>query len=83
MGESVVVEGVVGQGLRAALLAYVMPLVLMVGVLAVSVSLLHSEVWSALLAVLSVIIYFAVLHLAVGRIRPSLSFVVKSMDKDK
>ncbi|MCD8302118.1 MAG: SoxR reducing system RseC family protein [Prevotellaceae bacterium] len=78
-GDSVVLEGTVGQGLWATVWAYVVPLVLLVGVLSLGVALLHNEGVAALLAIAVVAVYYVALHFAGKQLRRRLSFEVKSI----
>ncbi len=77
VGESVTVEGTVGQGLRATLWAYVVPLALLVVVLSVCVALLHNEGAAALVAICAVAVYYLLLHYCGGRLLRGLSFRVR------
>ncbi len=76
-GDHVVVEATVGQGLRATLMAYVVPLVLMVVVLALAIPLLGSEALAALVALVVLAVYYVALHFMGRRMCQSLSFIVK------
>ncbi len=78
-GDCVVLEGTVGQGLWATVWAYVVPLVLLVGVLSLGVALLHNEGVAALLAIAVVAVYYVALHFAGKQLRRRLSFEVKSI----
>ncbi len=78
-GDRVVLEGTVGQGLRATVWAYVVPLVLLVGVLGAGVALLHNEGAAALLAIAVVAVYYVALHFAGKQLLRRLSFEVKSI----
>ncbi|MCD7721441.1 MAG: SoxR reducing system RseC family protein [Prevotellaceae bacterium] len=77
VGESVTVEASVGQGLRAALWAYVAPLLLLVAVLGLTVALTHNEGASALAGIGSVAVYYLALHRFGGRLFKGLSFRVR------
>ncbi len=77
VGDHVRVEGTVGQGLKATLLAYVVPLALVVAVLALGMRLLQSEGMAALLSIAALIPYYFVLFLMRSRLQGSLTFEVK------
>ncbi|MCD8266496.1 MAG: SoxR reducing system RseC family protein [Prevotellaceae bacterium] len=77
LGESVTVEGSVGQGLRATLWAYVAPLLLLVVVLSACVALTLGEGASALVAIGAVAVYYVLLHYFGGRLFVGLSFRVR------
>lgn len=74
VGDSVRVEGSVGQGLRATWWAYGAPLVLLVLVLMVAVELTGSEGWSAVIALASLVPYYIALYLMRGRLQQRLTF---------
>ncbi len=67
-----------GQGLRAALWAYVLPLAVLVVVLLLGVSLLGSEVLAALVSLAAVAVYYVLLHFARHRLMRGLRFEVRA-----
>ncbi len=77
VGERVMVELPAGQGLRATALAYVMPLALLVGGLALGIVLFGNELVGALMALALTVAYFASLRLMGGRVGRGLGFVVR------
>ncbi len=79
VGDVVVVEAAVGQGMWAMLLAYVVPLVLLVGVLSAGVSLLGNEAVAALVALAIVAVYYVALHYASPRLDRRIAFVVRNV----
>ena len=62
-GQQVVLEGRLADGRRAALIAYGLPLVVMLAVLVLAVQLTRSEAQGALWALSSVAAYYAVVFL--------------------
>lgn len=75
VGEHVVVEGTVRQGLRAVYIGYLVPLVLMVCALAIGV-MLWDEGTGAVLSILALATYYAVLYIFRGRVGKSFAFRV-------
>ncbi len=78
VGDSVVVEASVGQGMWAMVLAYVVPLVLLVGTLSVGVTAMGNEVMSALMALAVVALYYVALHFVSPRLDRRIAFMVRS-----
>ncbi len=76
VGQTVRVEGTVGQGMMATLLAYVVPLVLLVGVLFVLTLSGVGEGVAALVALACLVPWYGVLWLLRGRLARRLTFVV-------
>lgn len=76
VGQQVRVQGRVAQGMLAAGLAYVMPLVLVLGVLFGVSALTGSEGLGALAALAGLLPYYALLHLLRHRLQRRLLFVV-------
>lgn len=81
LGQTVVVEGSVGQGLKAVLLAYALPLVLMVVVL-FGVTRLSNEDAGGLCALLFLGIYYGILYLFRNRLDRKFRFVVKVINAE-
>ncbi len=76
VGQTVTIRGTVGQGMTAALLAYVLPLVLVVSTLFVLVACQVSEAGAAMWALLSLLPYYGLLYLLRGRLAQKLTFRV-------
>ncbi len=76
IGETVTIRGTVGQGMIAALLAYVLPLVLVVGILFVLNGRRMGEARAAMWALLALVPYYGLLHLVQGRLAKRLTFTV-------
>ncbi len=77
VGETVRICGTVGQGMTAALLAYVLPLVLVVSILFVLCACQMSEAKAALWALLSLLPYYGLLFLLRSRLAQKLTFRVE------
>ncbi len=76
VGQTVTIRGTVGQGMTAALLAYVFPLVLVVSLLFALVACQMSEAGAAMWALLSLLPYYGLLYLLRGRLARKLTFHV-------
>ncbi len=76
VGQTVTIRGTVGQGMTAVLLAYVLPLALVIGLLFVLVAYQMSEAQAALCALLSLLPYYGLLYLLRGRLAQKLTFCV-------
>jgi sigma-E factor negative regulatory protein RseC len=83
VGQRVVVQESLSMGFRAVLVAYCVPLVLLIVVLGVAYLLTGSEGVSALLSLLSVAVYYGVLWCLRGRLKRTFSFrLVERSDED-
>ncbi len=76
VGQTVTVRGTVGQGMMAAMLAYVLPLALVVGVLFVLNGQQMGEARAAMWALLALVPYYGLLRLLQGRLKRRLTFTV-------
>ncbi len=79
VGDVVLVEASMGQGMWAMLLAYVVPLVLLVGALSAGVALLGNEAVAALVSLAVVALYYVALHYASPRLDRRIAFVVRNV----
>ena len=78
VGEKVVLEGRLSDGRRAAIIAYGLPLLLMLPVLFVAIRLTGSEVQGALWALLTVALYYLIIFLFFRkRLQQQFSFRIK------
>lgn len=78
VGEKVVLEGRLSDGRRAAIIAYGLPLLLMLPVLFVAIRLSGSEVQGALWALLTVALYYLIIFLFFRkRLQQQFSFRIK------
>ncbi len=77
VGEAVRICGTVSQGMTAILLAYVLPLVLVVSILFVLGACQMSEAKTALWALLSLLPYYGLLYLLRSRLAQKLTFRVE------
>lgn len=75
VGDSVTLQGSVRQGLRASLLAYIVPLILMVAALFYGTHL-NGEAAGALAALLVLAIYYGVLYLLRDKIGKRFEFSI-------
>ena len=76
VGEEVELRGTLSQGLYATVLAYIVPLVLLLVVLLVAVKWTGNEALSALLAILSLFPYYFILFVFRNRLTQRFSFTV-------
>lgn len=81
VGQTVMVEGAVRQGLKAVWMAYAVPLILMVATI-FFVSRLWNEDVAALLALLLLLCYYGILFLFRKRLNRSFRFRVIPFDSD-
>ena len=81
VGEVVNVTARQSLGLIAVLFCYVAPLVVLVGALAVAISLGCSEGLSALISLGSTALYYAILYLFRNRIAKRVVFVIETKDE--
>ena len=77
VGDSVTLTGSVRQGLRASVLAYIVPLILMVAAL-FACSRLYGEGTGALAALLVLALYYGVLYMMRDRLGKEFAFTIKS-----
>ncbi len=81
VGEIVNVTAKQSLGLIAVVLCYVIPLVVLVGALAATISLGCSEGISALISLGSIALYYAILYLFRNRIAKRVEFVIETKDE--
>lgn len=79
VGQTVVVEGTLRQGLKAVWLAYAVPLNFMVAVLFLGCKIWSEEV-GALFVLLFLILYYSTLYLFRDRINKRFQFHVRPLD---
>ena len=80
VGQSVLVVGELGLGLRATLWAYAVPLVLLMVVLIVVSRATGSEGWGAVSALFSLIPYYIILYILRDRLQRTFTFRLKSLE---
>lgn len=78
VGQKVTIVASTQVGIRAVVLGFVVPFVIMVGVLLVLMRLTSSEPLSALLSVVSLIPYYMLLYVCRDRLREKLSFTIEN-----
>ena len=76
-GQRVVVTGRQSLGFKAVFYAYVLPSLLIVGVLIGSYALTDDDVTTGLLSLLSVVIYYVILYLLRNRFKRTFLFTIK------
>lgn len=81
IGEEVELRGTLSQGLYATVLAYIVPLVLLLMVLLIAVKWTGNEALSALLSVLSLVPYYFVLFVLRNRLMQRFSFTVHHLHR--
>ena len=79
VGEIVNVTAKQSLGLIAVVLCYVVPLVVLVGALAVAISLGLSEGYAAILSLASIVLYFGVLALFRNRLSKRIIFKINKL----
>lgn len=81
VGEEVILTGLLGVGLSAVMVAYVIPLILLVAVLLLSIHLSGgNEPLSALLALCALAIYYLLLRMFRFKLSKKFSFSVKHLN---
>ncbi len=81
MNERVLLSGKASIGYKAVLWAFVFPLILLMGVIFVSVSLWHiSELQAALVALLALVPYYALLYILRHKMSEKLAFTIKKLN---
>ena len=78
VGQQVMVEGKVRQGLKAAMYAYFIPLVLMAATLFAAMYLTGNDAVSALISLLVIALYFIGLYLMRKRLSEKFSFKISN-----
>lgn len=79
VGEEVELRGTLSQGLRATVLAYLVPLVLLLVVLLLAVKWTGDEALSALLSVCSLFPYYLILYAMRKRLAGRFSFTLRHL----
>lgn len=77
VGDSVIVSVQEGLGLMAVLLAYIVPALLLIAVLAVTSIMSQSELLAATLPILIVVVYYLVLYAFRDRLQRKFSFGIE------
>lgn len=80
VGEDVILTGTWRNGMWAAVLAYAVPLLVLLVVLFLSIHYTHNEPFSALMALLSVLVYYFVLYLLKSRMSKKFLFSIKHLN---
>ena len=83
VGEKVLLEGRLSDGRKAAIIAYGLPLVLLLPVLFIVIALTGSEVQGAMWSLATVAIYYVILTLFFRkRLQQSFSFRIKTLNNN-
>lgn len=77
VGDSVVVTGTASQGTKAVVLAFGLPLIILLSVLIVLTQVTGDEAKSALIALLVMVPYYAVLYICRNRIKRVFQFSIR------
>lgn len=77
IGDSVMLEGETSMGLKAVLLAFVLPFVWMVFCLFVLMSFLNNELYAAMLSLVSLVPYYLILWFLKDQIKHKFTFKLK------
>lgn len=80
-GDEVMLTGTLKMGLRAVVLAYAVPLVLLLAALFLSIRLTGDEPLGALTALLVLVAYYGVLYVNKSRLTKKFSFTIKHLNK--
>ena len=80
IGDEVLLTGTLKMGLKAVVLAYVVPLVLLLAVLFLSVHLTGDEPLGALLSLVALAAYYGALYLNKSRLTRKFSFTIKHLN---
>ncbi len=76
IGDEVLVSGAVSLGMKAVLLAFVFPLLMIVIILSLGIRFFISEIIAAGVAVLSLIIYYVILYLRKNELKKKFVFTL-------
>ena len=76
-GDEVMVIGSQGQGLKAAWLAYILPVILILATLSITFTVSGNEVLSALLSLGILVLYFLFLKMFNNRLKKTFSFKIQ------
>ena len=81
MNERVLLSGKTSIGYKAILWAFVLPLILLMGVVFVSISVWHmGELQTALIALVSLVPYYALLYTMREKMSEKLAFTIKKLN---
>ena len=81
IGDKIMLVGKTSMGMKAVLLAFVLPFFVLLSALILSLSLMgeHSELFAAIVSLCSLIPYYAILYLCRGKLKRSFTFYVESI----
>jgi len=81
IGQKVMVVGSRGQGFKAAGLAYLLPVFIVVAVLSVSMTLTGNEIFSGIISLAALAPYFLILRNINNRLKKTFSFNLKPINE--
>lgn len=77
LNQKVNVKMAIGQGNKAAVLAYLIPIILLLAVLFVCLGLGMSEGWAALLSILALVPYYIILYLRRDKLKKQFEYTIE------
>jgi len=77
LNQRVNVKMAIGQGNKAAVLAYLIPIVLLLAVLFVCLGLDVKEGWAALISIVALIPYYIILYLKRDKLKNQFSYIIE------
>lgn len=79
-GDHVWVVGQVSMGMLAVLLAFVVPLFILIASLFIAMSVFHDELWAVCCALPCLVVYYFILWLNRSRMKKRFSFTIFPLD---
>ena len=77
LNQKVDVKMAIGQGNKAAVLAYLIPIILLLAVLFVCLGLGMSEGWAALISIVALVPYYTVLYLKRDKLKKQFEYSIE------
>ena len=77
LNQKVNVKMAIGQGNKAAVLAYLIPIMLLLGVLFLCLGLNVKEGWAALISIAALVPYYIVLYLRRDKLKQKFDYIVE------
>ena len=77
LNQKVNVKMAIGQGNKAAVLAYLIPIVLLLAVLFVCLGLGMSEGWAALISIVALVPYYSVLYMRRDKLKKQFEYSIE------
>lgn len=79
-GQHVVISGTVSMGMKAVLLAFVIPFLVLVASLFVCMSLTNDEMTSALISLCMLVPYYLIIYMCRGKLSRAFTFTLESIN---